>query len=561
MKTIQHMGSLRIAAFVFMFLIKVATNAQTGVYSAGTNAGTNNTTGDRNTFVGYEAGYTNVTGNDNSFLGYQAGYVNIGNYNTFIGRSAGAANTSANSNTFVGTNAGALNTTGAGNCFMGAFTGRNTTTGGYNSFFGNSPGYYNTTGAHNNFIGNEAGFYNTTGNYNCFEGSESGYNNTSGNYNSYLGYQAGYSNATGFSNTFLGYRAGRYNTGSINCFVGVTSGYLNTTGHYNTYVGNGAGYTNTTGWRNVAVGIFAGYDNLGGNNTFIGYNSSTPVGATFTNATAIGNQSYVSAANSLVLGSINGVNGATADVNVGIGTSAPAYRLQLGTGDAAKPGTSTWIIASDQRLKKDISAFTDGLAVLQKIKPVWFRYNGEAGLPQNTRYVGVIAQEMQQIAPYTIGQFVYQDTTGKKTHYLDYDANALTYILVNSVKEQQKQLQEKDAQIAAIQKELAELKTLLTKAQSTLSFDKESGQARLWQNAPNPYDHTTVIQYFVPPTARKAAIQVFNANGQQVGDYAINTIGQSELMLTTNHLATGTYVYKLIVDGVSMDSKKLVVAR
>lgn len=57
-------------------------------------------------------------------------------------------------------------------------------------------------------------------------------------------------------------------------------------------------------------------------------------------------------------------------------------------------------------------------------------------MPTDQKYVGIIAQEMKKIAPYTVGEFTYQDSTGKTSQYLDYDANALTYILVNSVKEQ-----------------------------------------------------------------------------------------------------------------------------
>ena len=48
-----------------------------------------------------------------------------------------------------------------------------------------------------------------------------------------------------------------------------------------------------------------------------------------TNATAIGSKSFVAQSNSLVLGSINGVNGATADTNVGIGTTTPANKLHV----------------------------------------------------------------------------------------------------------------------------------------------------------------------------------------------------------------------------------------
>ena len=40
--------------------------------------------------------------------------------------------------------------------------------------------------------------------------------------------------------------------------------------------------------------------------------------------------------------------------NVGIGVDAPIYDLQLLNNSAAKPGSSTWTVSSDRRLKKDI---------------------------------------------------------------------------------------------------------------------------------------------------------------------------------------------------------------
>jgi hypothetical protein len=42
------------------------------------------------------------------------------------------------------------------------------------------------------------------------------------------------------------------------------------------------------------------------------------------------------------------------DGKVGIGTTSPAYQLQLSTDSAAKPSTNTWTVPSDERLKKDI---------------------------------------------------------------------------------------------------------------------------------------------------------------------------------------------------------------
>jgi hypothetical protein len=66
---------------------------------------------------------------------------------------------------------------------------------------------------------------------------------------------------------------------------------------------------------------------------------------------------------------------------------------------------------------------------------VWFEYNGEAGLPTGKRFAGVVAQDIQKIAPYMIGTFKQADANGKTSEYLDYNPNSLFYILINAVKE------------------------------------------------------------------------------------------------------------------------------
>jgi hypothetical protein len=58
------------------------------------------------------------------------------------------------------------------------------------------------------------------------------------------------------------------------------------------------------------------------------------------NATAIGAYADVAESNALVLGSINGVNGATASARVGIGTATPLHTLDVhGTGNFTGPVT------------------------------------------------------------------------------------------------------------------------------------------------------------------------------------------------------------------------------
>jgi hypothetical protein len=66
-----------------------------------------------------------------------------------------------------------------------------------------------------------------------------------------------------------------------------------------------------------------------------------------------------------------------------------------------------WAVRSDARLKKDVVDFTDGLAALLKMHPVKFKYNNLMPNSTEQEYVGIIAQEMQEIAPYMVEEKTY----------------------------------------------------------------------------------------------------------------------------------------------------------
>ena len=120
--------------------------------------------------------------------------------------------------------------------------------------------------------------------------------------------------------------------------------------------------------------------------------------------------------------------------SVGIGTTNPAYQLQLTTNSAAKPVSSAWTVASDARLKTNVHSFNDGLNLIEKINPVWFTYNGLGGMSKETG-VGTIAQELQEIAPYMIKKWKHKDENGTETEYLGVDYGAMDFVLVNAIKE------------------------------------------------------------------------------------------------------------------------------
>ena len=117
--------------------------------------------------------------------------------------------------------------------------------------------------------------------------------------------------------------------------------------------------------------------------------------------------------------------------SVGIGTSDPDQLLSV-NGNASKSGGGSWSTFSDQRLKKEVIDFNDGLNTLLQIKPVSFSYNSKSGYSDTTkRYIGVIAQEIEIAAPYMVESIESKGFEDLKS----YDPSALNYILINSVKE------------------------------------------------------------------------------------------------------------------------------
>ncbi|HEY9046101.1 MAG TPA: tail fiber domain-containing protein [Ohtaekwangia sp.] len=213
---------------------------------------------------------------------------------------------------------------------------------------------------------------------------------------------------------------------------------------------NSAGYSN--GNSNILNGANLAYLYANANDFKIGNGSPSRNLVFFTNPT--GGVLGTNTANGLERMRISSAG------FVGIGTASPTHLLHLGADDAAKPGGGSWTTPSDRRLKKDIASFTDGLNVLTRINPVTFRYNGKGGMPNDGKsHVGVIAQDMQQIAPYTISTFRDDDTN---TDYLSYNPNAITYVLINAVKEQQALIEELKKQLEEQAKRLLSLESSKT---------------------------------------------------------------------------------------------------
>ena len=374
------------------------------------------------------------------------------------------------------------------------------------------------------------------------------------NQNAFLGF-AGNTTTTGFLNTAIGYQAlsnstpGSYNTASgVNALLNNTGTYNtasgeaalqgNNTGNYNTATGAFALQENTTGGANTAAGYSAGNtvdftDITGSNNTAIGYYTEFKTGS-LTNATAIGALAEVDANNSLVLGSINGVNGATADTLVGIGITNPSYKLhvgfsngyntfrvegpsQAGIGAVAASfggfgdfnidadrivagrfvvkesgfvgiGTASpiqrftiaqgaghaiadgWDTYSSRRWKTNIHTLHGALPKIEQMRGVSYELK-DSGKHE----IGVIAEEVGLVVP----EVVSWEENGRDARSVDY--GRLTALLIEATKEQQKLIHQQQEQIRAQQAqsklqqaEIARLSSQIKVIQTSLSGNRRT---------------------------------------------------------------------------------------
>jgi trimeric autotransporter adhesin len=194
--------------------------------------------------------------------------------------------------------------------------------------------------------------------------------------------------------------------------------------------------SNTTGSSNS---LFGAYTDVSADN--------------LTNATAIGARAYVSASNALVLGQINGVNNATANTNVGIGVTAPLYRLHVNgiirvetlgaagsTSLCRNSNEQISTCSSSLRYKTNLAPFSNGLNIVNRLSPISFNWK-DGGM----RDVGLGAEDVAAVEPLLVIRNDKGEVEGVK-----YDR--ITLVLLNAVKEQQLLINKQQQQLDALRK-------------------------------------------------------------------------------------------------------------
>jgi hypothetical protein len=131
--------------------------------------------------------------------------------------------------------------------------------------------------------------------------------------------------------------------------------------------------------------------------------------------------------------------------NVGIGTSAPTVRLQV-AGDIIANSIAG---SSDARFKTNITPIQNPLQKVLALRGVNFNWN-TTDFPQrmfsDQRTVGFIAQEVEKVLP----EIVQTENTSEGYKSVQYDK--VVALLVEAVKEQQKQIDRLNKQIKQLKR-------------------------------------------------------------------------------------------------------------
>jgi hypothetical protein len=243
---------------------------------------------------------------------------------------------------------------------------------------------------------------------------------------------------------------------------------------------------------------------------------------------------------------------------VGIGTTVPSEALHV-VGHAGKTvGGGSWVSLSDVTLKKNVEKFEVGLLTLKKVNPVKFRYLDELVDNANTlEEVGIIAQDIAEITE--LSEFTIQTIKeGAQKGKLSYNSNALLYVLVNSVKELDQQVQTLKLELQNSKNTNAQEKGLLEIQNKQIETNQTNNV--LYQNRPNPFETSTLIPYKFEE-GNLCSIVVHDTKGVEVARFDGLPRGESEVLFNSKELKSGVFYYTLIVDNIIIASKKMLISK
>ena len=227
------------------------------------------------------------------------------------------------------------------------------------------------------------------------------------------------------------------------------------------------------------------------------------------------------------------------------------------------------LVISDSTLKTNVRDVTDAMRILNALKPRTYDFDSRVrsgfALSNNMQY-GFISQEVERVLPSIVqevqGPLSIDDrgnVTENRTTYKAMNYDALISVLVKAVQEQDTRINDLEAIIAAC---CASSATARQSGNSEVNIVditiSDKNTIVLNQNVPNPFAESTSISYYIPETFKQASIMFTNMNGQVIKTLAIKEMGKGQLNVFADDLTSGQYTYTLVVDGKTIESKKMI---
>lgn len=250
--------------------------------------------------------------------------------------------------------------------------------------------------------------------------------------------------------------------------------------------------------------------------------------------------------------------------------SNPVYSLEV-DGDAS---VVSLYESSDSNLKENVVNLPGALDNLKQLRGVTYNFKkpeaissdlsgsidtGEVevnnplevdSLRYNRKRIGFLAQELQTYYP----ELVREDGDGM----LSINYTGLIPVIVEAIKEQDKIINELKQEVKSLQSAMLSIGVTREEVIAPLKSDTLTECAVLFQNAPNPFNTSTEIRYYLPEQVQQAYLYIFNMQGTLLKTTKLNEREYGQITINASELNPGMYIYSLVTDGKEVDTKRMI---
>jgi len=137
----------------------------------------------------------------------------------------------------------------------------------------------------------------------------------------------------------------------------------------------------------------------------------------------------------------------------GFAYSSVPYSVFHVNGRATSSYSSSFTFVSDERVKKNIVNYSKGLAEIIQVQPKSYTFNGKANTVEGVESIGVLAQEIKEVFPETVGTVAKKlnPEDEQETELYAVDISPVTYALINAVKELNAKVEALEARIQTLE--------------------------------------------------------------------------------------------------------------